>query len=63
MEPTERTISDAKRIIQALLIRTYDDNIMRILTKLLNYCDKEQLIIDISALDIAFTMLSKEDRT
>ena len=61
MKLTERTISDAKRIIYALGIRIHDNNIMLALAHYLNYCDEEQLKIDIGALDIAFTELLKRE--
>ena len=48
---TDREKSDAKRLIYALATIVYDENIIRVLVRALRYCDAEQLIRDINALD------------
>lgn len=48
---TERDLSDAKRLIYALTSRIYDVGVIKTLVRVLNYCDSEQLIRDINALD------------
>ena len=48
---TDREKSDAKRLIYALASRVYDENRIRVLVRVLDYCDAEQLIRDINALD------------
>lgn len=48
---TDREKSDAKRLIYALTSIVCDENRIRVLVRVLNYCDAEQLIRDINALD------------
>ena len=48
---TDREKSDAKRLIYALTTIVNDENRIRVLVRVLNYCDAEQLIRDINALD------------